>query len=174
MAILIVLLILSVVYIVFLQVQYVWLEKRFFEMKDNYLNLTIGKKLFSIKEFIRSDEKVFYKKLTESLGNAYVIVPQVHLSDLAEVKTGYRDHDNLYHELQRVIFDYVVFDDFFRPLLLIELDGLSHFLKNRINRDAIVENLAKNIDLKIVHVKKGEKFEKTIREKVVPLLKERE
>lgn len=148
------------------------LEKRFFEIKDAYLNLAIKKKLISRRKFLRYDENELYKTLINVTGNNFIVIPQVHLCDIADVKVGYLDHDNLYYELKRIIYDYAIFDKNFEPLVLIELNGKSHFQDNRINRDAIAENNAKNLDLPLIPIKKEDRFnEKLIREKLTPYLK---
>lgn len=149
------------------------LEKRSYEIKDAYLNLAIKKKLINRRKFLRYDENELYKTLINITGNNYIVIPQVHLCDIADVKTGYFDHDNLYYELKRIIYDYAIFDKDFNPLVLIELNGKSHFFQdNRINRDAIAENNAKNLDLPLIPIKKEDRFnEKLIREKLIPYLK---
>jgi hypothetical protein len=159
--------------VIFQFVKYSNLEKRSYEIKDAYLNLAIKKKLISRRKFLRYDENELYKTLVNIVGNNFIVIPQVHLCDLAEVKVGYLDHDNLYYELKRIIYDYAIFDKEFNPLVLIELNGKSHFFQdNRINRDAIAENNAKNLDLPLILIKKEDRFnEKLIREKITPYLK---
>ena len=148
------------------------LEKRSYEIKDAYLNLAIKKKLISRRKFIRYDENELYKTLTNITGDNFIVIPQVHLCDIADVKVGYLDHDNLYYELKRIIYDYAIFDKNFEPLALIELNGKSHFQDNRINRDAIAENNAKNLNLPLIPIKKEDRLnEKLIREIISPYLK---
>ena len=83
-------------------VKYSNLEKRFYEIKDAYLNLAIKKKLISRRKFLRYDENELYKTLTNITGDNFIVIPQVHLCDIADVKVGYLDHDNLYYELKRI------------------------------------------------------------------------
>ncbi|MDD4027291.1 MAG: DUF2726 domain-containing protein [Candidatus Shapirobacteria bacterium] len=163
--------VLSVV-VIFQFVKYSNLEKRFYEIKDGYLNLAIKKKLISRRKFIRYDESEMYKTLVNAVGNNFIVIPQVHLCDIADVKVGYLDHDNLYYELKKIIYDYAIFDKNFEPLVLIELNGKSHFQDNRINRDAIAENNAKNLDIPFIPIKKEDRInEKLLREKLSPYLK---
>jgi len=149
------------------------LEKRSYEIKEAYMNLAIRKKLINRRKFLRYDENELYKTLVNITNNNYIVIPQVHLCDIADVKVGYLDHDNLYYELKRIIYDYAIFDKEFNPLVLIELNGKSHFFQdNRINRDAIAENNAKNLDLPLIIIKKEDRLnEKLIREKISPYLK---
>ena len=137
------------------------------------MNLAIRKKLINRRKFLRYDENELYRSLVNITNNNYIVIPQVHLCDIADVKVGYLDHDNLYYELKRIIYDYAIFDKEFNPLVLIELNGKSHFFQdNRINRDAIAENNAKNLDLPLIIIKKEDRLnEKLIREKISPYLK---
>lgn len=162
-----------VVLVIYQSVKYSHLEKRSYEIKDGYLNLAIKKKLISRRKFIRYDEIETYKTLINVVGNNFIVIPQVHLCDIADVKVGYLDHDNLYYELKRIIYDYAIFDKNFEPLALIELNGKSHFQDNRINRDAIAENNAKNLNIPFIPIKKEDRLnEKLIREKLSPYLKQ--
>lgn len=153
--------------IIFQFIRYDRLEKRAYEIKDGYFNLAIKKKLIDRKYFLRFDEKDLYKILIKILGDNFIVLPQIHLSDLAEVKVGYLDHDNLYYELKRIIYDYAIFDKEFNPLVLIELDGNSHFLKNRINRDAIAKHNANNLNIPFISIKKKDMFNKELIEKEI-------
>ena len=136
------------------------------------MNLAIKKKLISRRKFLRYDENELYKTLTNITGNNFIVIPQVHLCDIADVKVGYLDHDNLYYELKRIIYDYAIFDKNFEPLVLIELNGKSHFFDNRIIRDAIAENNAKNLDLPLISIKKEDRLnEKLIKEKLAQVLR---
>jgi hypothetical protein len=149
-----------VVVILVQYVQYEFLEKRYYEVQDGYLNLVIGKKLIEPANFLRQDEKEFFSVLKQIYGEGYNIVPQVHLSNIAEVISGYRDHDNLYFELKRIIFDYVVFDKGFNPVVAIELNGKSHFAKNRISRDSRAKNFAENLKIPFVAILTEDRFNK--------------
>jgi hypothetical protein len=142
------------------QVQYNWLEKRSFEIKDQYLSLVIGKKLVEPKDYLYKTEKDFFGLLRDIYGNKYNIATQVHLSDLAEVISGYRDHDNLYFELKRIIYDFVIFDKEFRPLVAIELNGSSHNAKNRKVRDLRADNFASNLKIPMVIFGNEDRFDR--------------
>lgn len=141
-------------------IQYGWLEKRSFEIKDQYLSLVIGKKLVEPKDYLYKTEKDFFWTLRDVCGDKYIIATQVHLSDLAEVISGYRDHDNLYFELKRVIYDFVIFDKEFKPLVAIELNGSSHNAKNRKVRDLRADNFASNLKIPMVIFGNEDRFDR--------------
>lgn len=150
-----------VMVIIFQHIQYTWLEKRTFELKDGYLSLVIDKKLVQPKDYLYKTEKDLFRLLQSIYGNKYNIATQVHLSDLAEVIAGYRDHDNLYFELKRIIYDFVIFDKEFRPLVAIELNGSSHYTKNRKVRDLRADNFANNLKIPLVTFLNEDRFDKT-------------
>jgi hypothetical protein len=152
-------------------IQYDQLEKSYFEFKDSYLNIILEKKLIEKKSLLRPEEITFYKLLQKLIPKKYFVVPQVSLSSIADVKIGYRDHDNLYYNLRKSIFDYVIFDDKFNPLVAVELNGSSHFLNNRKNRDAMSENLVKNLGMKFVTINRyNEATENGITTKILSIL----
>ena len=120
--------------------------------RDLLLSMTTGKKLIVKKNYLRKEELEYLKKLEDILQNKYIVKPQIHLSDIADVQFGYYDHDNLFYELKRIILDYVVFDQQYNPLVGIELNGKSHFFGYRKSRDKFTENLLLNIGVEYLEI----------------------
>lgn len=120
--------------------------------KDLLLSMTTGKKMIVKKNYLRKEELEYLKKLEDILQNKYIVKPQIHLSDIADVQFGYYDHDNLFYELKRIILDYVIFDQQYNPLVGIELNGKSHLFKSRKSRDKFTENLLLNIGVEYLEI----------------------
>jgi len=120
--------------------------------RDLLLSMTSGKKLIVKKDYLRKEEIEYLKKLEDIVKDRYIVKPQIHLSDIADVKFGYYDHDNLFYELKRIILDYVIFDQQFKPLVGIELNGRSHLFKSRKSRDKFTENLLNNIGVEYFQI----------------------
>jgi len=120
--------------------------------KDLLLSMTTGKKMIVKKNYLRKEELEYLKKLEDIIQNKYIVKPQIHLSDIADVQFGYYDHDNLFYELKRIILDYVIFDQQYNPLVGIELNGKSHFFKSRKSRDAFTKNLLLNIGVEYLEI----------------------
>lgn len=120
--------------------------------KDLLMSMTTGSKMIVSKCYMRREELEYLKKLEDLFKGKYIIKPQVHLSDIADVKFGYYDHDNLFYELKRIILDYVIFDQQYIPLVGIELNGKSHLFKSRKSRDKFTENLLANIGVEYLEI----------------------
>lgn len=120
--------------------------------KDLLLSMTTGSKMIVPKCYMRVEELEYLRKLEDLFKGKYIIKPQVHLTDIADVKYGYYDHDNLFYELKRIILDYVIFDLQYKPLVGVELNGKSHLFKSRKSRDKFTENLLANIGVEYLEI----------------------
>jgi len=120
--------------------------------KDILMSMTTGGKMIVPRYYMRKEELEYLKKLEELFKGKYVVRPQVHLTDIADVKFGYYDHDNLFYELKRIILDYVIFDLDYKPLVGVELNGKSHLFKSRKSRDKFTENLLANIGIEYLEI----------------------
>ena len=120
--------------------------------KDLLLSMTTGSKMIVPKYYMRKEEREYLKKLEDLFKGKYIVRPQVHLTDIADVKFGYYDHDNLFRELKGIILDYVIFDLDYKPLVGVELNGKSHLFKSRKSRDKFTENLLANIGVEYFEI----------------------
>ena len=125
--------------------------------RDLLLSMTTGKKMIVKKNYLRKEELEYLKRLEDILQNKYIVKPQIHLSDIADVQSGYYDHDNLFYDLKRIILDYVIFDQQYNPLVGIELNGKSHYFGYRKNRDRFTENLLLNIGVEYLEINLSDK-----------------
>lgn len=116
--------------------------------KDNYFDKKAS--------LLRSDELSFYNTLQSIISDKFYIFPQVHLSDLVNIKNSSRDHENLYQLLGNKSVDYVVFTKpSMAPILAIELNGASHYAAQRQNRDKFVKTLFDSVGIKLLEVEKN-------------------
>lgn len=152
-------------------------EKALQETRDRLMSLIIGKKLITRKKYLRKEELEYLGLLESTFGDNYIVKSQIHLSDIADIKFGYYDHDNLYYDLKRIILDYVIFDKEYVPLVGVELNGSSHFLNNRLSRDRLTENLLHNIGVEYHELDLSKKYNisetKTQIEKKIELVKQK-
>jgi len=133
-------------------------ENALIATRDRLMSLMIGKKLIVKRKFIRKEELAYLSHLESAFAEKYIVKPQVHLSDIADIQFGYYDHDNLYYDLKRIILDYVIFDKQYVPLVGVELNGGSHLFKNRLSRDRLTENLLHNIGVEYHEIDLSKKF----------------
>jgi hypothetical protein len=120
---------------------------------------------------IRDDELAFYAKLQAIVENNYYLFPQVHLSDLVSVQNNVRDHENLYQLLGNKSVDYVIFS---KPemcaIVAIELNGESHLMANRKNRDQLVSSVLEKVGIKFLPVDKNNYNFEELKMKILSLL----
>lgn len=126
--------------------------------KDDLLQLALDKGYFTKKALMRRDEAMLYVEMEKYIRRDLVILPQVPLSQIIDVKNGYKDHDNLFNELNRRTIDFCILDAQYNPICIIELNGASHFYENRQNRDKVVEHIAKNSSIDFIAISKNEFF----------------
>lgn len=141
--------------------------------RDEYLDLADKNNFFGKKPSImRHEERMLFDMLTKLYGEKYFIFPQVKLSDVLTVKENVKDHDNLYREIDHRSLDFVFFDrQAMAPTLAIELNGASHFLFHRKNRDQKVGNIVTKAGIPLVTIPVAENYdEKVLRQKIDPFL----
>ena len=152
-------------------------EKALQETRDRLMSLIIGKKLIVKRRYIRKEELAYLGYLESAFADKYIVKPQIHLSDMADIQFGYYDHDNLYYDLKRIILDYVIFDKQYVPLVGIELNGSSHLFNNRLSRDRLTENLLHNIGVEYHEIELSKKYNasetKSQIEKKIELVKQK-
>jgi len=111
-------------------------------------------------------ENEFYRILLKVIPKGTILIPQVSLGSL--IKTNDRSYRN---KIDRKIVDFVLFKDYyFNPLLVIELDDISHKRLDRIARDQFVDLALLKVNLPIVHYKLQGKFDE---DKIKGLIEEK-
>lgn len=99
-------------------------------------------------------ELEFFHVLELVIKNQYYIVPQLPISKIVLTVARGKDYYTYSNKIDRKTVDFVLFDKrSFSPVMVIELDDNSHNNENRKTRDTFVDNIMKNIDLKIIHIK---------------------
>ena len=115
--------------------------------------------LYSLRsKFFSRTELAFYRALTRAVGTRYSVFAKVRLLDLCAIApTGD------YTAMNRVSAKHVDFllcePTGFEPVAAIEVDGTSHQRRDRIERDAFVEDLFDQIGLPLIRVAAAYWFE---------------
>ncbi|MCF7865305.1 MAG: DUF2726 domain-containing protein [Candidatus Pacebacteria bacterium] len=111
------------------------------------------------KYLMTKAEWVFYQQLEVLINNNFYIVPQVVLSALVEVKKNEHLFKTYNNKINKKKVDFVIFSKpYFNPLLIIELDDVTHDRQDRIERDIFVDDVARSSNLSIVHIKNKDMF----------------
>ncbi len=110
------------------------------------------------KPFIFDNKTEFelFKILVDLFGGRYYIFPQVGYSHILEVRKGLpeRVRFGYWNSINRKSADFVLCDkEQVAPQLVIELDGSSHQLPKRMERDDFINELMKVAALPILHLK---------------------
>lgn len=101
------------------------------------------------------NERKVFEKLKNKLSPQYVIFPQISIRTL--IKRNYKIKDNA----QWKIVDYLICKKpYYEPVLVIELNDLSHEKEDRKERDKEVTNLLKKIDIPIWFLKPEKNYER--------------
>lgn len=141
--------------IIFAYISFFWWYK-YNKKRDEYLELADKENLFTKKTSVmRKDELVLFNILINNFVDKYYIFPQMSLANILEVKEEIKDHDNLYREINHRSLDFVFFDKVnLAPQLVIELNGKSHWLNFRKNRDLLIEDILKKANIKFLALQK--------------------
>jgi hypothetical protein len=99
-------------------------------------------KHYSKKEYVMSlVEFYFFKVLSYVVADSYIIVPQVPLANLVEVRKGEPLFKKYRSKIDKKTIDFVLFrKDTFTAFLAIELDDSSHQKLERQKRDFFVSS----------------------------------
>jgi hypothetical protein len=92
---------------------------------------------------MRPEEYEEYQKLYATIDhNKYLIISQAPLTMFIDIKKDFKDHQNLYHVLGMKTVDFLIVNrNSLEPLKAIELNGKSHLLSGRKNRDSEVRDI---------------------------------
>lgn len=111
---------------------------------------------YSLKQSILSPaEKEFLSVLEQIIDNRYHIECQVQLSRIVRVNDS-NEHFTNYHDFNKIkakSIDFILFNKEQEPQLAIELDDHTHSRIDRIKRDLFVNDVMKQINLPILHVR---------------------
>lgn len=126
---------------------------------SRYLEYLVTKRknalAYKKKEHLMTEAEIeFFRVLELILKNQYYIVPQLPISKIALTVAKGKDYYTYSNKIDRKTVDFVLFDkQSFSPITVIELDDSSHDNENRRIRDNFVDDVMKNIGLKIIHIK---------------------
>jgi hypothetical protein len=115
-------------------------------------------------------EKRFFDALIKVIQPSIYVCPKVRIADIVEVDISKDDKEfwPKFNKISQKHVDFVICSRTnFAPLLIIELDGGSHNEKSQSLRDATVDNVFKDAQIPILHIKPSNFYEyKTLRENI--------
>lgn len=113
-------------------------------IKKNSYNYTLDNNKYTKKNFLTKSELTFYNKL-KKLEPQYKVIPQINLSTIIN-KPNSNNRLDLFRNIDFGIFDH----NLQTPLLLIELNDLTHNQPDRIRRDKNVKEICNKANIKLI------------------------
>lgn len=127
------------------------------------------------KRFIMNrNEYFFYKLLSGAVGFQHIVIPQVHLDELAKPHTDKKSRIYSFRHINQKSVDFVICNIAgMHPILAIELDGNSHSRKDTIDRDKEVERILEEVHIPLLRFPNDHKLTVLdLREKIDQILAE--
>lgn len=97
------------------------------------------------KSLITQNEKPYFETIKKIIEPHYIIQPQINLASIIDKKSP----DKFRNELFRNI-DFGIFDQNYKPLLLIEINDESHLTPSRKERDKKVHAICKDAGIPMI------------------------
>lgn len=97
------------------------------------------------KSLITQNEKPYFETIKKIIEPQYIIQPQINLASIIDKKSS----DKFRNELFRNI-DFGIFDQDYKPLLLIEINDESHLTSSRKERDKKVHAICQDACIPII------------------------
>lgn len=94
---------------------------------------------------ITQNEKPYFETIKKFIEPQYIIQPQINLASIIDKKSP----DKFRNELFRNI-DFGIFDQSYKPLVLIEINDDSHLTPSRKERDQKVQSICKDAGIPII------------------------
>lgn len=106
------------------------------------------------KYLLTRNEWYAHKKLKEIAdAKGYIICPKVRMLDIVEPRKGEKDWKSLFYKIQAKHLDFVICDSGMRIKAILELDDGTHDQKDRIERDAFVDEVLQSVGYKVIRTK---------------------
>lgn len=102
-------------------------------------------KSYSKKRLMTNTEIFYYKAIKESIPQGYIVFPQINLATIINRNDEHKYQNELYRNI-----DFVIFDLYANPIILIEVNDESHHQKERWIRDQKVKEICNEAGLPII------------------------
>jgi hypothetical protein len=106
-------------------------------------------------------ESAFFYELKKQLPSDYYIFPKMRIADMIDTVDG----KGFYFRRNKILpkhVDFLVCNEYFKPVVAIEVNGNSHNRADRVERDVLVNEIFKNAKLPLETVNVGTDFSSSI------------
>ncbi len=109
------------------------------------------------KEFLMTpSERLCFAALRTAAGPDHYVFPQIHLDCLVWPNGRGKERFANWRHVNEKSVDFVICDPSLRPLIAVELDDPSHDRPKRIERDRIVTEILKEVELPLLRLRGAE------------------
>jgi len=98
-------------------------------------------------------ERTFLYALDQALPPNTRVFVQVALSAIVSTRQGSESRQRSWNRIAQKVADFVVCDQWCKPLVVIELDDSSHKKTKRAARDELLDSILGNVGLRLLHVR---------------------
>ena len=110
---------------------------------------------------MNSSESAFFFELQKQLPGGYYIFPKMRIADILETVSG-KGYYHMRNSILPMHIDSIVCDSYFKPVVVIEVNGGYHNSKSQQEKDYIKREIFKNVGLTLETVNVGSDFSKSI------------
>jgi len=141
-----------------------WYRDKLIKAKDELLELANKNDFFRRKSCVMNPSELqLFRILQKLYGETYYIFPQMSLSNVLDIHEDFKDHDNLWREIDHRSLDYVFFDkQELSPILALELNGDSHKYFSRKNRDRVFEDIFQKAKIRFHCIQRVETYDEAL------------
>jgi len=109
----------------------------------------------------------------DDLQNFHVF-PQLHLSTLLQVNSDAKDMMGKFEYINKLFVDFVIFDEYFNPVVVIELNDSSHRWSSRKSRDEFVAKALESSEISLLTLTTRDTYlGDEVGQKLLPFLSEK-
>lgn len=126
-------------------------DLKYYNFENNNLNNEF--KILKIKNIFTKYELIFYNELKILLKNTnYNLLSKVRIADLIEFKdkVPYSNFIKIFNKINRKHIDFLISDENWNILILIELDWYSHNYKKTIESDNLKNSLFSTLQIPLL------------------------
>lgn len=119
-------------------------------------------------QFMTNNEKNFFMKLSRAIDGKYHILCQVNLSSLVKVNETSHEWRRYMNKINQKSIDFVLLSkQTLNPVILIELDDVTHLLSERKRRDSFIDHVTQRAGIPLIHIKSSGDYQNYEIEKII-------
>jgi len=149
-----------VIFVLFLAVIGIFVFQLYQKKTEGRNELVNFKKVYYLKNSLLDKyERAFYESLKKQLPVNLTIFTKVRIEDFIGVRKNIKEHLKFRGYVRSRHLDFLICDNFMKPVLAIELDGSSHKNARTAEVDERKDNICEAVGLRLERVRVGTNYE---------------